>query len=961
MKKLYSLLFVIVALMMPRGVWADNEAYVVLSDDDTVLTFHYDGRKETNSGMSINRLNWFNKSGKIKKIIFEPLMSNCLTITNTSMWFHGLRNLTSIEGLEHLRTDNVTDMSCMFQYCSSLTSLDVSNFKTENVTDMSAMFSGCTNLATLNLSGLKNDNVTNMSQMFSGCSSLTSLNLSGFNTNSVTNMYGMFDGCSILTGLELGSFNTSNVTDMRFLFNGCSSLTSLDLGSFNTCNATDMSYMFQNCTSLTTIYVSRVGWNIEKVGYFNNTFYHCNSLVGGNGTHYQAAYNPRFYARIDRVYAPGYLTDIDNVYAALNEDNTTLTFYYDREMESRSGIGIASRGWKNQCASIKSVVFDESFTDCDFLTSTAYWFAGCNNLTSITGINRLKTEYVNDMRYMFQDCSGLTNLDVSNFNTENVVYMEGVFSGCSGLTSLDVSKFKTDNVTKMDLMFNLCSGLETITVSNFNTENVKSMYRMFGGCAKLTSLDLSNFNTSNVTSMMAMFDGCKGLKDLNLSSFNTSNVTSMQLMFDECASLTSIDLSNFNTENVKYMNNMFKGCSSLTNFDLSVFKIGETTKTDNMFNSCTSLKSINLGNSITKIEGATFRGCTSLASLVIPESVTRIEEYAFWNCQSLLGITIPNSVKTIGNHAFELCQSAEFVDIGNAVETIGERAFYGINNSTLAYICIPASVRSIGTNAFNWCFPHIIYSYIQEPFAVNMGVTSSVLYVPTGTKLKYEATEGWKTFPNIVEMGLDPVNQEVNVDFSEDITAQTNLDGRFFGDVFYSIGSDAGGYDSSDGSVVIGETTNMGQIGDATPGSSDIVNNFTGLILKVAAGKGTIKVNVKTTGNAQLVVQVGNQTPMIATKTEQGDVVVNYDVVEDTYVYIYAIIGSSAAPSQRVASDNVVKIYGITVTPGATGINDVERGTLNVERYYTLDGRKVDGVPAKKGIYIQNGRKIVVK
>ena len=51
------------------------------------------------------------------------------------------------------------------------------------------------------------------------------------------------------------------------------------------------------------------------------------------------------------------------------------------------------------------------------------------------------------------------------------------------------------------------------------------------------------------------------------------------------------------------------------------------------------------------------------------------------------------------------------------------------------------------------------------------------------------------------------------------------------------------------------------------------------------------------TGNAQLVVQVGNQTPMIATKTEKGDVVVGYDVAEDTYVYIYAIIGSSSAPA----------------------------------------------------------------
>ena len=36
--------------------------------------------------------------------------------------------------------------------------------------------------------------LTNMSRMFNNCSSLTSLNLSNFNTNNVTNMIGMFWG-----------------------------------------------------------------------------------------------------------------------------------------------------------------------------------------------------------------------------------------------------------------------------------------------------------------------------------------------------------------------------------------------------------------------------------------------------------------------------------------------------------------------------------------------------------------------------------------------------------------------------------------------------------------------------------------------------------------------------------------------------------------------------------------------
>ena len=54
-------------------------------------------------------------------------------------------------------------------------------------------------------------NVTDMSYMFNKCSSLISLNLSSFNTNNVTDMSYMFKLCSSLISLDLSSFNTNNV------------------------------------------------------------------------------------------------------------------------------------------------------------------------------------------------------------------------------------------------------------------------------------------------------------------------------------------------------------------------------------------------------------------------------------------------------------------------------------------------------------------------------------------------------------------------------------------------------------------------------------------------------------------------------------------------------------------------------------------------------------------------------
>lgn len=103
-----------------------------------------------------------------------------------------------------------------------------------------------------------------------------------------------------------------------------------------------------------------------------------------------------------------------------------------------------------------------------------------------------------------------------------------MFNMCSGLASLDLSNFNTENVTDMNHMFTACNKLTTINVSNFNTEKVTDMSAMFSTCYSLTSLDLSNFNTKNVTSMAAMFSTCLNLTNLDLSHFDMSHLTSYE-------------------------------------------------------------------------------------------------------------------------------------------------------------------------------------------------------------------------------------------------------------------------------------------------------------------------------------------------------------------------------------------------------------------------------------------------
>ena len=65
--------------------------------------------------------------------------------------------------------------------------------------------------------------------MFYKCSSLNSLNLSNFNTKKVKNMLAMFQDCCSLTNLDLSNFNTQNVTEIEGIFHNCSLLNGSDI------------------------------------------------------------------------------------------------------------------------------------------------------------------------------------------------------------------------------------------------------------------------------------------------------------------------------------------------------------------------------------------------------------------------------------------------------------------------------------------------------------------------------------------------------------------------------------------------------------------------------------------------------------------------------------------------------------------------------------------------------------
>ena len=441
----------------------------------------------------------------IKNIIFDKSFKTYAP-TSLEQFFSGSSTLETISGLEYLNTANVMDMSDMFADCQKLSSLDLSKFNTEKV--------------------------TNMSSMFEDCIELSSLDLSNFNTKEVKHMNSMFRGCSALTSLDLSNFNTEKVESMGNMFEGCSALTSLDLSNFNTKKVRYMNSMFQACSALTTIYVSDE-FVTTKVRIGSDMFSGCTNLKG-----YDSSKTDHTFAicGTDGYFTPGC------AYAEFDNATGTLTFRYKGvKPEGAYGLneGRNLPDWNNLGTNVKKVVFDASFASAR-PTNCYGWFKDFTNLTTIEGF-----EYL---------------------NTENVTNMTGVFNGCSALTSLDLTNFNTAKVTDMKLLFANCSALE--------------------------SLDLSMFNTENVTSMPSMFNGATNLKTLNVSNFNTEKVNNMGHMFANCPNLTSLDLSSFNTKGVEYVDNIFKNCSNLTTIYASEnFAFGSGLKNGaDMFLGCDKLK-----------------------------------------------------------------------------------------------------------------------------------------------------------------------------------------------------------------------------------------------------------------------------------------------------------------------------------------------------------------------------------
>lgn len=463
--------------------------------------------------------------------------------------------------------------------------------------------------------------------------------------------------------------------------------------------------------------------------------------------------------------------------------------------------------------------------------------------------------------------------------------------------------------------------------------------------------------------------------------------------FNECSSLTSIDI----LESVTSI-----GICVFTHSDLnSVFIPKSVISIDILsFYECLNLSSIIVDNGNPKydsrencnaiIETETneiIRGCKNS---VIPNTVTSIGNYAFVACMGLTSITIPNSVTNIGDRAFGGCWDLTTITIPNSVTEIKQETF--VNCKSLTSVTIPESVTRIWFFAFDGCSSLTsVTNLAATPQKLYNGTFSQygTLHVRPGCGDAYRVADYWKNF-NIVEdamLSIDIVDGEEienKLDKEYDkITYTRNFSNTNWQALYVPF---AMSYEDW------GEDFEVARI-NAVCGNNDV----TGLTL-TKVNYGSIEPNTPCLIRAkQPVEKCFTLTNTTLFKTEEKSISYTYQenkyAITGTYHTIagsemvaegYFALGAGSLHQAADDSNNLKSMrWYLDITDGngnkvspenarmlvlqftddeITGIDNIDAdGNNGSDVVYDLRGRKVTTSTLKFGIYVKNGKKVMIE
>ena len=534
-------------------------------------------------------------------------------------------------------------------------------------------------------------------QAFFDCSGLKSITI----PNSVTTI-GVFAfyNCSGLTSITIPK-SLISIDDGTFCY--CSGLTSVTIPNSVT---TIGNQAFQNCSGLSSITIPS---SVTTIG--NQAFQNCSGLSS--------------------ITIPNSVTTIGNQVFLNCSGLTSITI-----PNSVTSIGESTL---NGCSRLTSITIPNSVT---FIGE--YAFKGCSGLTSVvigSGItsigshafsntNLKKTIWLtNTPPSGASEAAGAVNYVANDqFSFWNKVVV--VYPFLSSYFDVDGIRY-----VPVSLSDKTCDAIDclydesvreiklTSTVSNKGvTLTVKSIMPYIGfGNKYIERLAIdTNGEIGNNT-----FSDCSNIKSVELGN----NITSIGIeAFKGCDSFEEIKIRPAITE---IGNSAFSHCTNLKKFIIEDSDV-ELKLGAKIVESC-QLDSVYIGRNINyptfEWEGnSPFYRNTSLRAVKITDKETEISENEFYGCTNLQRVIIGDGVTSIGNRAFSGCSSLKFFTFGSEVKTIGQEAFSDCT-----------AVTEITSRAIE---PPTCGAQALD----DINKWDCKLYVPKGYLASYQAAEQWKEF-----------------------------------------------------------------------------------------------------------------------------------------------------------------------------------------------------------------------
>ncbi len=418
-------------------------------------------------------------------------------------------SLTSLD-LSGWDVSHVTNFDSMFIDCSDLVELDLTGWDVSSGTNLLKMFEDCSSLES-DTFFIPNDwDITNasISEMFSGCSSLTSLNLSNWTTMGIDDLERIFYQCIALIDLNIDSWNIESVTNFTNMFYG----TILNTTSYN---AILVSWGAQTVQESMVVDFRDAKFSLNASAVTHKVLTEDKSwtiLDGGLETsadHFISSWDTTKLStgssNNNQVQMPLSGSSMLNMYISWGDGHYDL-------ISSPTGDNIvhtydATGTYTITTTEIRNFRFNNA-KDKEKIVDISQWgdfsirlnaiFYGCSNLdVSATDTPILDDFAHDDWSEIFRGCTSLTGLNVTWNMPQNIQSLKAFFRDCTSLTSIDVTDWVASSCIDISYMFFCCNNLANITLTGWNTKYVTDMTCTFQLTA-ITTLDIKTWKIDSL-------------------------------------------------------------------------------------------------------------------------------------------------------------------------------------------------------------------------------------------------------------------------------------------------------------------------------------------------------------------------------------------------------------------------------------------------------------------------------